>query len=60
MLRKQCVTVSVGFVSSGELLIRQEWTVSADQEPAEHPAGALGARCVTRAAAKRAGAAEGR
>lgn len=33
MLRKQCVKVSMGFISSRELLIRQEWTVSGDQEP---------------------------
>lgn len=30
MLRKQCLKVSIGFVSSEELLILQEWMVLGD------------------------------
>ena len=60
MLRKQCVKVSIGFISSEELLTPQEWIVSGDQEAADHTMGALVAVCVTQAASKRSGAAEWR
>lgn len=58
VLRKQCVNVSVGFISSGQLLILQEWIVSGDQEAADHTMGALMAGCVTQAATKRSRTAE--
>lgn len=45
-------------ISSGELLILQEWTVSGDQEAADHTNDALMAGCVMQAASKRLGAAE--